>query len=233
MSNSEMIEQLRNAIVNGDEGAAAKAASSALVVGVDPLKLIKKAINEPLDEVGKAFQDGELFLPELIMAGDAARVASDVIMPHISMEDRESTTRGTVVIGSIQGDLHDIGKNIVAAYMSAGGLKVHDLGTDVSPKQFIEAAREANANIIAVSTLLTTTLPHFRELTRILQDTGRRDKSYMLIGGGPVTPEWAAEIGADGYGRNAKDAVDLCNQLLDGGQTPPLDEPLVLGALKR
>jgi methylmalonyl-CoA mutase cobalamin-binding domain/chain len=227
------IDQLKQAIVAGDEEQAAQAAKAALEAGVDPATLIKEAINEPMDKVGKAFQDGDLFLPELIMIGDAARAASDVIVPHISAKDLDASAGGKVVIGTIQGDMHDIGKNIVSAYLSAVGFKIKDLGTDVTPKEFVRAAIDEKADVVAISTLLSTTQPLFANIVRTLVDAGHRDNFYIIVGGGPVTPEWAADIGADGYGRDAGDAADLTKQLLTTGKKPPFDEPLLVGALKQ
>ncbi len=227
------IDRLKQAIVEGDEDQAAETAAAALEAGVDPASLIKEAINEPMDKVGKAFQDGDLFLPELIMIGDAARAASDVIVPHISAEDLDASAGGVVVIGTIQGDMHDIGKNIVSAYLTAVGFKIKDLGTDVSPKDFVRAAIDEKADVVAISTLLSTTQPLFANIVRTLVDAGQRENFYIIVGGGPVTPEWASEIGADGYGRDAGDAADLTKQLLTAGNKPPFAEPLLVGALKQ
>lgn len=233
MTNSLLIEELKKTVIEGDEEKAAISAKAAIDAGVDPATLIKEAINEPMDDVGKKFQSGDIFLPELIMIGDAARVASDVIVPHISVEDLDASSGGTVVIGTIQGDMHDIGKNIVSAYLMATGFKVKDLGTDVTPKDFVLAVANEKADVIAISTLLSTTQPLFANITKTLVDSGQRDQVYVIVGGGPVTPEWAADIGADGYGRDAADAADLTRQVLTGRKKPPFDKPLVIGALKQ
>jgi methylmalonyl-CoA mutase cobalamin-binding domain/chain len=231
MTNQDLIDALRQVIVDGDEEEAPLKARAAIEAGVDPSTLIKQAINEPMEDVGKAFQDGDIFLPELIMIGDAARAASDVIVPHISVEDLDASAGGTVVIGTIQGDMHDIGKNIVAAYLMATGFKVKDLGTDVTPKDFVRAVVDEKADVVAISTLLSTTQPLFANIVKTLVDSGQREKVYVVVGGGPVTPEWAADIGADGYGRDAGDAAELTRQVLGSDKKPPFDKPLVLGAL--
>ena len=166
------------------------------------------------------------------MIGDAARAASDVIVPHISVEDLDANAGGRVVIGTIQGDMHDIGKSIVAAYLMASGFKVKDLGTNVTPKDFVRYAVEEKADVIAISTLLSTTQPLFANLVKTLVDSGQRDKFFVVVGGGPVTPEWAADIGADGYGRDAADASELVRLVMSGDKKAPYDSPLVLGALK-
>lgn len=227
------IDQLKQDILDGDEEQAAIAAKAALDAGIDPQMLIKEAITEPMEKIGKLFQDGEIFLPELIMVGDAARSASDEIVPHISVEDLDASTGGTVVIGTIQADMHDIGKNIVAAYLMATGFKVKDLGTDVTPKDFVRAAVEEKADVVAISTLLSTTQPLFANIVKTLVDSGQREKFYVVVGGGPVTPEWAADIGADGYGRDAGDAAELTRQVMSADKKPPFEKPVVIGALKR
>ena len=214
MTEEKYIEALRQIIVEGDDDQAASAAQAAIDAGVNPSLLIKEAINAPMDDVGKKFQDGDIFLPELIMIGDAARVASDVIVPHISVEDLDAASGGTVVLGTIQGDMHDIGKNIVSAYLMATGFKVKDLGTDVTPKDFVRAVAEEKADVIAISTLLSTTQPLFANITKTLVDSGQREDVYVIVGGGPVTPDWAAEIGADGYAPDAASAADLAKSFL-------------------
>jgi methylmalonyl-CoA mutase cobalamin-binding domain/chain len=233
MTEDKFITDLRDVITNGDEEQAASAAQAAIDAGVDPTTLIKEAINGPMDEVGKSFQNGDIFLPELIMIGDTARIASDVIVPHISIEDQDAASGGKVVLGTIQGDMHDIGKNIVSAYLMATGFQVKDLGTNVTPKDFVRAVADEKADVIAISTLLSTTQPLFANITKTLVDSGQRDKVFVIVGGGPVTPEWAADIGADGYGRDAADAADLARQVLTSGEKPPFDKPLVVGALKQ
>lgn len=233
MTLSSPVEELTRAVIAGDEVGSARLAREAIDKGVSPSILIKEAINDPMEKVGKDFQNGDLYLPELIMIGDAARAASDIIIPYISVNDQETKKGGTIVIGTIQGDMHDIGKNIVSAFLTASGFKVKDLGTDVSPKKFITAIRESDVSAVAISTLLSTTHPLFADVVQLLIDSGLRDKVFVMVGGGPVTPEWAADIGADGYGRDAADAVDLARQLLRNDIAPHLSKPVVVGALKK
>ena len=171
-------------------------------------------------------------MPELILAGDAAASALAVLKPHLTAGAGGSGAgRGKVVIGTIQGDLHDIGKNVVAALLSANGMEVVDLGTDVTPRKYVEAAKREGANIIAISTLLTTSLPFHREVVRLLEDTHARQDYFVVVGGGPVNADWAEKIGADGYGRDAHDAVKLCRHLSTEDLKPPLAKPVVLGNL--
>lgn len=235
MGTQELLEGLKQAVIEGDEEAAASFAEQAIGAEMAPLEIIKGSINPAMDEVGQAFEDGEAYLPELILAGDAARAALDFIIPSISADDMEGSVQGTVVIGTIFGDAHDIGKNIVSAILAAHGIKIVDLGINVPPKAYIEAALAENANIIAISSLITTSLPYHREVINALTDRGEREKFFVIVGGGPVTAEWTAEIGADGYGRDARDAAMVCQQLLEGlaqGKTAPLPEPVTIGALK-
>ncbi len=233
MNHDGLIQQLTSAVAEGDEDESARLAEEAITAGIEPMILIKKGIQPAMDIVGNNFESGDAFLPELILAGDAARAALDYIIPQISEEDQGTVEKGTVVIGTMYGDNHDIGKNIVSAILVAYGFRVVDLGISVPPKDFFEAATKEGTDIIAASTLITTSLPYQRQIIEILKDTGQRDKYFVIVGGGPVTPEWTREIGADGYGRDAKDAANLCQRLMSGGSKPPMDEPIIVGALKR
>lgn len=233
MDHSNFIESLRTAVVEGEETQAAELARQALEAGVDPMALIREAIQPAMDQIGQSYDCGDIFLPELIRSGDAGKAALEHIIPRLSGEDAASARAGTVVIGTMFGDNHDIGKNVVSALLVANGFKVVDLGINSPPKKFLEAAGKEGADIIAASTLITTSLPYQREIVQLLKDSGQREKYFFIIGGGPVTPEWARQIGADGYGRDAKDAVAACLRLVDGIHKPPLAEPMIVGALKR
>jgi methylmalonyl-CoA mutase cobalamin-binding domain/chain len=235
MNTELLIDDLKNAIKAGEEGEAARAVGLLLDKGTAPLEIIKGAITPALDEIGAAFEIGEAYLPELMLAGDAARRALDLIMPKLSSDDVKRVVRGTVVIGTIFGDAHDIGKNIVLALLAAYGWKVIDLGTNVPVRDYIEAAQKENADVIAVSSLITTSLPYQRELINQLKDRGMRDRFFVILGGGPVTPEWVGKICADGYGRDAKNAANLVLNLLElkeKGIRPPLKRPIIIGALQ-
>lgn len=235
MSVDEMLSTLKAAVVAGDDAAAVAAAQALLASPAEPIEIIRLAISPAMDDVGIAFENGDAFLPELMLAGDAARAALDLIVPKISAADRSAAIKGKIVIGTIFGDNHDIGKNLVIALMAAYGLKVIDLGINVPVRNYIEAAIKEEADIIAISSLITTSLPYQRELIKVLGERGLRDKFFVIVGGGPVRPEWAVEIGADGYGRDAKNAAALCVQLLEGlsqGEGAPLAEPILIGALQ-
>lgn len=235
MSNSENINELKKSVYEGDEEQAVKVTKTLLDSGVEPMTLINQSITPGLDDIGDEFETGEAFLPELILSGDAAQAALDLILPLLSGKDAEQAVRGKVVIGTISGDAHDIGKNVVIALLAAYGLKIVDLGVNVTVRDFVNTAINEEVDIIAISSLITTSLPYQRQLIEQLNDRGEREKFFVIVGGGPVTPEWAEEIGADGYGRDAKGAVTLVSKLLEGkrkGKTPPLDEPIIVGALK-
>lgn len=235
MDVNQLLGPFRTSIVDGDEEEAKKLAGAALAQGVNPLTVIEQGITPALDEVGKSFECGEAFLPQLIMSGDAAMAALKLLIPSLSAEDRSKAVKGKVVIGTIYGDVHDIGKNIVIGMLSARGMEVIDLGVNVPVREYIDTAIKEKADIIAVSSLLTTSLPYHRQLVSLLRDRGVRNQFYVIVGGGPVTPNWVREIGADGYGRDANDAVVLCQQLLECGRqgtVAPLAEPIVVGALQ-
>ena len=235
MDSNQLLGPFRSSIVDGNEDEAMKLAGEALAQGMNPMVLIEEGITPALDEVGKSFDCGDAFLPQLIMSGDAAMAALKLIIPNLSAEDRTKAVKGKVVIGTIFGDAHDIGKNIVIGMLSARGMQVIDLGVNVPVKEYIDTAIKEKADIIAVSSLLTTSLPYHRQLISLLRDRGLRDQFYVIVGGGPVTPKWAREIGADGYGRDANDAAMLCQKLLEcrqQGTAAPLAEPIVFGALQ-
>jgi methanogenic corrinoid protein MtbC1 len=228
----ELIEQMKEAVIEGEEEDARAVAVTAIqeLKIDDPIRLVREGIQPAMDQVGRDFETGEAFLPNLMCAGDAAIQALEIILPALQGDD--SVLRGTVVLGTVFGDLHDIGKNITSAILTANGFKVVDLGVNVMAREFLTAAEKEGAQIIATSTLLSTCLPYQKELVNLLRDSGKRDKYFVICGGGPVTPEWVAEIGADGYGREAANAVNLCSQLVSGELSPPLEAPIVEGALK-
>jgi methylmalonyl-CoA mutase cobalamin-binding domain/chain len=233
MNEQELTHKLSVAVADGDAEESERLVGEAIAANVDPMALVREAIQPAMDIVGKRFECGDAFLPELILAGDAARAALDKIIPQISAEDRAAAQQGTVVIGTMYGDNHDIGKNLVSAILAAHGFKVVDLGINVLPKTYLEAAVKEGAHIIAASTLITTSLPYQRQIVELLKESGQREKFFFIVGGGPVTPEWAREIGADGYGRDANDAAAVCRKLMTQGTRPPLAAPVLEGALKR
>jgi methylmalonyl-CoA mutase cobalamin-binding domain/chain len=232
MDKDRLMEDLCAAVIEGDDIKAVEISEEALELGMPPLEIVKAGIQTAMDIVGDRFQAGEAYLPELIVAGDAATAAMDLLMTHLSGDDSAAAKKGTILLGVMFGDNHDIGKNLVQAVLAANGFKVIDMGVNVTPKAFIETAIKEKADIIASSTLITTSLPYQRELISLLKAMGKREDFFIILGGGPVTPEWTRMIGADGYGRDAKDAVALCLKLVSGEYTPGLGEPIIENALK-
>lgn len=216
MDHQELIEEIRKAIVEGDKTATIEATQAALDAGVDALTILNKGLTVGINEVGDLFEQGEYFLPELMLSGRAMQSGLGLVKPVIEAQNlgRDDDDTGTVVIATIQSDIHDIGKNLVASMLSAGGFTVHDLGVDVPVQTIIAKAKETNADIIAVSALLTTSQPFMRDLTDILNATGERSQYKVMVGGASVTPQYAEKIGADGTSANAVEAVRLARRLI-------------------
>ncbi|MGI6332808.1 MAG: corrinoid protein [Zhaonellaceae bacterium] len=220
---SDIFERIAQAVYDGDVEKTQELADEVIASGIDPNEAINKGGVVGLDRLGKAFDELEVFLPELIVGGEAMTALIEKLTPHF--KSAEGTSRGTVVIGCAKGDLHDIGKNLVATQLSINGFKVYDLGTDVAVNAYIDKAKEVNADIIAVSSLLTTSAYYQEELVNRLKLEGLRDKYKVVVGGGPITPDWTRKIGADGYARTANLAVELCKEILEKDTSA---EPLIL-----
>ena len=204
-----MIEEIINDIINYDPEEVVKKCKKALESGVDPLKIIEEGIAKALKTVGDGYEKGELFLVHLISAASAAEKGlKDVIEPELSKRKINRKVLGKVVLGTVEGDIHDIGKTIVASLLFASGFTVYDLGKDVPVKEFIKKVKEVDADIVAASALLSTTMPVQKDLIEALKAEGLREKVKVMVGGAPVTEEWAEEIGADGYAEDALGAVD-------------------------
>ena len=204
------LKQLHEAIVNGDAKASHAITEQALAEGVDPLELVNKYMVPAMDEVGRRFEANEYFVPELLISARAMKAALELIRPLLTA--RGDKPAGRVAIGTVKGDLHDIGKNLVASLLEGGGFEVIDLGVNVSPEKFIETVQQKGANIVAMSALLTTTMPAMRTTIDALKQAGVRDKVKVLIGGAPITQKYAEDIGADGYSENAVGAVALAKK---------------------
>jgi trimethylamine corrinoid protein len=181
--------------------------------GENPLELMDNAFISALNEIGELFSSGRMFLPELIQAAEVMKAVTAVITESLP-KGKEQMEKGTVVMGTVQGDIHDIGKTLVVTLMGVNGYTIHDLGRDVSNDAFIEKAKEVDAQIIGTSSLLTTTMPVQKELEQELKAAGLKGKIKTLVGGAPVTQRWAERIGADGYAENAHEAVVKANELL-------------------
>lgn len=204
------LNQLRDAVVSGDAQIARDITKQALAEGVDPLKLVNDYMVPAMDEVGRRFDCSEYFVPELLISARAMKAALELIRPLLTARGDQPV--GRVAIGTVKGDLHDIGKNLVAALLEGGGFEVIDLGVNVPPEKFIATIKERNANIVAMSALLTTTMTSMRTTIEALKQAGVRDKVKILIGGAPITQKYADEIGADGYSENAVGAVALAKR---------------------
>jgi len=205
---SEYLESCRQAIIDGDTGKSAELAKQALDEGMDVLEVIDKGFVAGIREVGRLWEEGELFLPELVIGADAMKKAMEVLQP--ALEGGESRDKlGHVVIGTIEGDIHDIGKTLVATMLSANGFEVTDLGADVPVDRFVETAEEKGADWIAISALLTTTMPGQKKVIEQLAAKSLGDRIKVMVGGAPCSEQWASEIGADGYAGDAVAAVAL------------------------
>ncbi len=208
----EDLKKLYDAIVDGDARTSKAVTQAAVAANIDPQTLLDEYMIPAMNEVGRRFETSEYFVPELLIAARAMKQALEIIRPLLVAKGARPV--GKVAIGTVKGDLHDIGKNLVAAMLEGGGFEIIDLGVDVSPEKFIGAVREKGANIIALSALLTTTMPSMKATIEQLQEAGIRDQVKVMIGGAPVTQKYADEIGADGYSDNASGAVTLARKLV-------------------
>jgi corrinoid protein of di/trimethylamine methyltransferase len=206
------LRQLYDAILNGDAKTSAAVTRDALAGGMEPMELITGYMIPAMDEVGKLFECEEYFVPELLLSGRAMKASMELLRPLLAKGGIEPLAR--VVIGTVKGDLHDIGKNLVASMLEGGGFEVIDLGADVSPEVFVETARARNARLVALSALLTVTMNSMRTTIQAFEKAGMRDKVKVMVGGAPVTQQFADEIGADGFSENASAAVSLARKLI-------------------
>jgi corrinoid protein of di/trimethylamine methyltransferase len=214
MKKEEIFEDLLRAIVDMDEEGGKRAAAKLIEEKIDLIEGIEKGLSQGMKIIGEMFNKSEIYLPEMIMAADVFDSTMGILKPHISAEALDKMKQGTVVIGTVKGDIHAIGKNIVAMLLETAGFTVHNLGVDVATSTFIEEARKVKADIIGLSSLLTTTMPSQKDVIDILKETGERDKYTILIGGAPTSQDWADEIGADSYGETAERAVSLALELV-------------------
>jgi 5-methyltetrahydrofolate--homocysteine methyltransferase len=203
-------KQLYDAVVGGDAKATRALTQQALAEGIDPLELVNEYMVPAMGEVGRRFECNEYFVPELLISARAMKAALELIRPLLTA--RGDKPVGRVAVGTVKGDLHDIGKNLVASLLEGGGFEVIDLGVNVAPETFIAAIKEKQANVIAMSALLTTTMPAMKTTIDALERAGMRSQVKVLIGGAPITQKYAEEIGADGYAENAVGAVALAKK---------------------
>jgi corrinoid protein of di/trimethylamine methyltransferase len=204
--------KLHNAILEGDEKTSLQLTTQAIKEGADPVELISRWMIPAMDEVGRRFEAQEYFVPELLLAGRAMKAALELLRPLLAATGAQPT--GRIVIGTVKGDLHDIGKNMVSSMLEGAGFEVLDLGIDVTPQKFIDALKSSQAHILALSALLTVTMPEMKTTIDALIAAGVRDRVKVIVGGAPVTQAFAEEIGADGYGENASSAVSVARSLM-------------------
>ncbi|HEY3441772.1 MAG TPA: corrinoid protein [Paludibaculum sp.] len=206
------LQKLYDAVLNGDQKTSIAVTNEALADGANALDLITNYMVPAMDEVGRLFECEDYFVPELLLSARAMKGSLEILRPLLAAQGAQPA--GRVVIGTVKGDLHDIGKNLVASMLEGGGFEVVDLGADVSPEKFIAAIKERGANIVCLSALLTVTMPSMRTTIEALKQAGVREQVKVMVGGAPVTAQFATEIGADGYSDNANGAVALARTLV-------------------
>jgi corrinoid protein of di/trimethylamine methyltransferase len=207
-----ILDELYEAVITGDRESCVDAAERSLEAQLPPIVSIEGGLTPGIREVGDRFGRMEMFLPEMVLSAEAMQGAIGVLEPHFGAGD--SYQKGTVILGTVKGDIHDIGKNIVRALLTVNGYQVIDLGRDVALTDFVDRAEDEKADIVAMSGLLTTSLPLMRDTIRLMNDDGVREKYRVIIGGGPTSQEYADGIGADGYANTAFDGVELCDRLM-------------------
>jgi corrinoid protein of di/trimethylamine methyltransferase len=210
----ELFEKMAQSIIDGESEVAVALAKQAIESGIDPLEAITKGFVLGVNTVGDAFSRGDAFLPELVMAGEAMKAAVTTLEPEMARRGTARQVLGKVVLATVEGDIHEIGKTLVGTLLSASGFQVYDMGVDVSAARIIEKVREVDANIVALSALLTTTMVKQGEVIETLKKEGLRSSVKVMVGGAPVTRDWVQKIGADGYSEDAIGAVNAGKQLV-------------------
>ena len=209
----ELLDKLAQAVIDGEPEDAEELARQALDRGLDPLVCINEGLTRGIDRVGELFASGEYFLPDLIIGGEAMKAALAVLEPALA-EDQEREVVGRVVLGTVEGDLHEIGKTLVGTMLTANGFLVTDIGIDKPAADFVAAVKETNATLVGASALLTTTIPEQQRIIEALAEAGLRARVKVMVGGAPVTQSWADKIGADGYAKDAIAAVAVAKRLV-------------------
>jgi corrinoid protein of di/trimethylamine methyltransferase len=210
----DLLDAMARSIIDGDTSAAADLARRAVAAEVDPLEAINGGFVVGITQVGERYGCGEAFVPDLVLAGAAMQAAMSVLEPELAKSGSQRETLGVVVLATVKGDIHDIGKNIVGTMLSASGFTVHDLGADVPTERIIDKVREVGADIVAVSALLTTTMVEQERVVHALEEAGLREAVKVIVGGAPVTGQWVESIGADGFGEDAVGAVAAARDAL-------------------
>ncbi|MGO9646750.1 MAG: B12-binding domain-containing protein [Terriglobales bacterium] len=217
---------MRQSIIDGAPDTASALARQAVAAGIAPLEAINHGFVPGMHAVGEQFGQGKMFLPDMMASAEAMRAAMAVLDPELKKLGTERPMAGVVILGTTQGDIHEIGKMLVGTLLSAHGFRVHDLGVDVTGEQFAAKARELNADIVGVSALLTTTMRNQRGVVEALEKAGLRSQVQVMVGGAPVTRKWAEEIGADGYAKDAMSAVALARSLMEQKTRSAVAEPV-------
>ena len=213
MEKDQILKNLAASIIAGEEHQAQEYTREALELQIDPLEIVEYGLSKGMDKIGEQFGCGDVFLPELLMATNAFKAAMEILKPELEAQDIQSSHRGTVLVGTVKGDVHNIGKDIVRTVLETKGFEVVDMGVDNNALSLIQEAEKAQADVIALSCLMTTTMPAQKELIESLEEMNLRGKYFVIVGGGPVTQEWADEIEADGYGEFAVHAPALVKEL--------------------
>ena len=214
MNQQAIFENLAEAIIDGDQNAAKENAQKAVNEGLDPLVVVDQGLSKGMEVVGARFEKGDAFLPELLMASNTFNAAMEILKPVLEANKQKMSKLGTFLLATVKGDQHNIGKDIVATVLETKGFEVVDIGIDQSTLNIIEAAQNHKADFIGLSSVMTTTMPYQKEVIDTLTEMGLREKFFVLVGGGPVSQKWADEIGADGFGDTAMDAVSVSKSLL-------------------
>lgn len=206
------LDDVYEAVLDGDQQAALVAVEASLTAGVPAGEILQDGMIAAMEEVGRLFEEGDYFVPEMLVAARAMKSGLTILEPHMTDDAVES--KGKVILGTVEGDLHDIGKNLVAMMLQGAGFEIVDVGTDVSPEEFVEVVKVEQADLLGLSALLTTTLPSMEATLQAIADAGLRSQIKVLVGGAPVTADYATRIGADGYAADASQAVTMAKQLV-------------------
>ncbi|HEC36411.1 MAG TPA: dimethylamine corrinoid protein 3, partial [Anaerolineae bacterium] len=193
---------------------AKEVAAQVLSTDANPLEVVENVLAPAMEEVGRLYEEGEYFIPELVMAGEAMKAAMSVLGPVLVAREQTRSSPGVIVIGTVEGDIHEIGKSLVAMMLEAAGFVVHDLGVDVPAAAFVSKAQEVDADVVGLSALLTTTMRNQQAVIEALTEAGLRDRVKVIVGGAPASPGWAERIGADAYAENAREAVEVVRRLV-------------------
>jgi corrinoid protein of di/trimethylamine methyltransferase len=209
----EILSDLNREVQMGNLETVKELIRKALDQGVSGMDILEKGLRAAMEEVGRKFETLEIYLPEMMSAADAMKAGVEVLQPHLESGSEEGK-QGSILLGTIEGDIHDIGKNIVKIMLEGVGFKVTDLGFNVPTLTFVERVKETEPNVLGMSALMTSTMVHMPRVIQFLKDRGLREKVKVIVGGAPVLPDWAKEIGADGYGDNAAEAIKLAKEMI-------------------